>query len=595
MTIDEKVQQLRQLMTQNELDGYIIPSTDPHLGEYIPAHWAERSWISGFTGSAGTVVITHTFAGLWTDSRYFVQAEEQLAESVIELVRLTVPHTPEHLDWLINHLPDGARIGVNGTMVPAVSVEAMSKRFSNKRFNLETQLDLIGSIWTDRPALPVDPIIEHTAEFAGKSRSEKIDEVRSEMKALGTDFHFLGSLDEIAWLFNLRGQDVPFNPLFVSYALLSTDTVTLFIDQNKIPDDLSAKLRLDGIELQSYSDVIQGIQEIPAGHKLLVDSGRTNHAIMQVVPAGVEVVESLGPVTRLKAIKNDTEIEGLKRVMIKDGLAWVKFLHWLDSRVGHEPITELSAANKLEAFRAEQSDYMGASFHPISSFGVHGSMVHYAVDEESDIPLEPAGIYLCDTGGHYLDGTTDTTRTVTLGRVTPEQKKDFTLALKGTLAVSMLRFPAGTKGYQMDILARKALWDHALNYGHGTGHGVGFFLNVHEGPQTIGTGATGHMQTAIVPGMITTVEPAIYREGSHGMRTENMTLCVTDIANEFGQFYRFETLTLVPIDTGLINLSLLSNEERRWLNEYHQRVYAALADQLTDEEQNWLKDRTQVI
>ncbi|MBT3242632.1 MAG: aminopeptidase P family protein [Bacteroidetes bacterium] len=592
MSINKKVGALRELLVQNNLDAVIIPSTDPHMGEYVPEHWAEREWISGFTGSAGTVVITKDFAGLWTDSRYFVQAEEQLSDSVMELVKLTIPHTPEHIIWLINTLPAGSRIAINGNMVPASMIGYMQDELNKKNFELLTDLDLISAIWKDRPSLPANKIIKHKVEFAGQSRTSKLDAVGKLMTEAGATHHLVCTLDEIAWLFNLRGTDVEFNPLFVSYALIGPEHSILFINRDKIHYDLLADLLTGPIRIMDYDALADVLQNLPPESSLLLDPGKTNQTLVESIPHGIRIIEGMGLVTGLKAIKNKTELDGLRNVMVKDGVAWVKFLCWLDQNIGQTRITELSAANHLAALREEQENYQGPSFHPISSYGIHGSIVHYAVDEESNIELHPEGIYLCDTGGQYLDGTTDTTRTITLGKTTEQQKSDFTLALKGTLGVSMLRFPEGTKGYQMDILARKALWDHGLTYGHGTGHGVGFFLNVHEGPQTIGTGASGNMNTSFQPGMVTTVEPAIYREGSHGMRTENMTVCIEDIKTEFGQFYSFETLTLAPIDRNLIKKSLLSDKEIDWLNVYHQKVYDKLHSFLNNKEREWLKNKT---
>jgi len=595
MTVNEKISTIRKQLVQNNLDAYIIPSTDPHMGEYVPEHWAERSWISGFTGTAGTVVITNDFAGLWTDSRYFQQAEEQLSGTEIELLKLKVPHTAEHIDWLKIHLQPASRVAVNGNMVSVASVRDMKSRLSENKIELITLIDLVQKVWTNRPALPDDLVIDHPVAFSGRSRVDKISEIREIMSEAGTSHYLVCTLDEIAWMMNLRGKDITYNPLFVSFALLSKDTVILYMNSNKLTNPLKQKIEADGIILKSYSDIIKDLSHLSESAILAIDPDRTNQALMSAVPSEVKIHEELGFITSLKAIKNKVEIAGLKNVMIKDGVAWVKFLCWLDQNIGKISITELSAAEKLASFRLEQKDYMGPSFHPISSYDKHGSVIHYAVSEESSIELRNEGIYLCDTGGHYLDGTTDTTRTVALGKPTKQQKQDFTLALKGTLGVSMLRFPQGTKGYQMDILARKALWEYGLNFGHGTGHGVGFFLNVHEGPQTIGTGASGNMNTSLEPGMITTVEPGIYRNGSYGIRTENVTLCKEDIVNEFGVFYKFETLTLAPIDLELIEVSLLSQSEIEWLNDYHQSVREKLSNLLSETEKAWLESKTRKI
>ena len=595
MSINEKIEDLRAQLTKAGLDAYIIPSTDPHMGEYVPERWAERAWISGFTGSAGTVVVTHDFAGLWTDSRYFIQAEEQLKDSDMELVKLQIPHTPEHIEWLSHNLKVKARVGINGLMVSTAIVRHITSLFVKKEIELITDVDLVQDIWIDRPELPDNMVIDHNVKFAGIKRQEKILDIKEAMKTDNASHHLVCSLDEIAWALNLRGSDVSFNPLFVSYLLIGQSQVTLYVNRKKLPASLFRKLEQAKITIKGYLAIFKDLENLTAADTLMIDPSKTNQALINCVGNDVRIKEDLGYITRMKSIKNEKEIEGLHNVMIKDGVAWVKFLHWLETNIGDIDITELTAAQKLDHFRQEQENYMGPSFHPISSFGYHGAIVHYAVDEKSAIDLKTEGIYLCDTGGQYLDGTTDTTRTIALGTPTTLQKMDFTLALKGTMAVSMLRFPAGTKGYQMDILARKALWDYGLNYGHGTGHGVGFFLNVHEGPQTIGSGASGNMHTSLQPGMVTTVEPAIYRDGAYGMRTENMTLCINDITNEFGEFFCFKTLTLAPIDISLVEVSLMSPEELRWLNTYHLEVRDKLTPFLTTEQKYWLFEKTREI
>jgi Xaa-Pro aminopeptidase len=591
----EKISAIRKLMEENGIDACIIPSTDPHMGEYIPGHWSIKEWVSGFSGSAGTVVITKEFAGLWTDSRYFLQAESQLKGSDIKLVRLIIPHTPEHIDWLAGNLPGGSRVAIDGRVCSVAMATHIRSVFDKKGISLVTDIDIPGAVWKDRPPLPLDSVFNHDVKYSGESRKDKISRLRDSMIRHNAGFMLLCALDEIAWLFNLRGTDISYNPVFVSYALISMNDAILFINPDKISCELLNEMQAEGIGIMDYADIHRALKGMEGKTSVLFDPSRTNISVYDSIPSFCSKIEVLSPVTVMKAVKNKLEIEGLKKVMVKDGVAWVKFLHWLHTNIGKTKITELSAANKLDSFRAQQELYQGASFHPISSFASHGAIVHYSVNKESDIELKPDNIYLCDTGGHYLDGTTDTTRTVTLGKTTKQQKKDFTLALKGTIGLSMLRFPKGTRGYQMDIIARKALWDHGLNYGHGTGHGVGFFLNVHEGPQNIGTGASGHMNTPLEPGMVTTVEPAIYREGEYGMRTENITLVVEDIENDYGTFYRFETLTLAPVDTDLIDENLLSQDEKDWLNNYHFTVIERLGPFLEKEELRWLKSKARHI
>ena len=595
MNRSEIIAEIRAFLKDKQLDACIIPSTDPHMGEYIPAHWAAREWVSGFTGSAGTVVITDSFAGLWTDSRYFIQAEEQLQDCEMVLVKLKIPHTPEHLDWISENLPKNSTVAIDGKVISVSTAQQTESTLHKHGIRIDTNIDIPAKIWKNRPSLPDAKIFDHSERYAGESRKEKISRVREGLKEAKADYILVCTLDEIAWLFNLRGKDVSFNPVFVSYALVSMEGATLFIDPDKIPCELINEMQEQGIGIMNYLDIHAILSSLPETSNILLDPGKTNYSLLKSLPKKIQIQEKLGLVTCMKAVKNPVEIEGLKKVMIKDGIAWVKFLCWLEKNIGKIEISELSASNKLESLRADQDLFQGPSFYPISSFGEHGAIIHYGVTEDSDIELKINNIYLCDTGGQYLDGTTDTTRTVSLGQPTEQQKTDFTLVLKGTLGVSMLRFPAGTKGYQMDILARKALWDHELNYGHGTGHGVGFFLNVHEGPQTIGTGASGNMNTAMEPGMVTTVEPGLYRPGQYGIRTENMTLVVEDVTNDFGSFLKFETLTLVPIDTNLINKELLNPAEKEWLNSYHQIVYRKLRHGLDEDEKAWLEAKTKPI
>lgn len=596
MDRQKKLKALRKLMTDQGLDCYIIPASDPHQNEYIPACWQFRSWLSGFTGSAGTIVITADVAGLWTDSRYFIQAEKQLQGSGIELFKLKIPHTPEHIPWLASTLPANSKVGIDDRFFSIGMVQYMHDVLNEGGHQLSIGIDLLSPIWTDQPPMPANPVFIHDIKFTGLSRKEKIGKVVAEMEELKVDYHLITTLDDIAWLLNLRGSDIHFCPFFISYCIVTRDHTDLFINKKKIPASIFSALTEDNIFLHPYEAISAYLEQIPEGSIILYSPEKVNNALIQSIPMDVAHKHVMNITTGLKAIKNPVEIECLKRVMIKDGIAWVKTLHWIDHQV-HSGITETewSVALKIAEFRAFQPEYQGESFHPISSYGWHGAVVHYSVTPEESLNLRPEGIFLLDSGGHYSDGTTDTTRTIALSAPDDQQKSDFTRALKGTVGVSMLRFPKGTKGFQMDILARKSLWDIGLNYGHGTGHGVGFFGSVHEGPQTIGTSASGYMNIGLEPGMVTTVEPGLYREGSYGMRTENMTLVVEDLENEYGTFYRFETLTLSPIDRQLIDRNLLTPVELDWLNAYHLRVYSALAEYLTTEEQMWLKEATKPL
>lgn len=593
---DKIIGRILQKMEAASIDAYIVPSTDPHQSEYIPACWRFREWISGFTGSAGVVVLTRDFAGLWTDSRYFLQAEEQLKGCRIQLVKLVIPHTPEYIGWLCEHLGPGLRVGLDSRFFSVSLVRYFTEILQPAGISMDTSADLLTDLWTNRPKLPSGPVYEHPVEFAGVTRRVKLEILRRKLEEKKIDYQFIAPLDEIAWLLNLRGSDVNFCPVFISFALIGQKEAWLCLDLSKIPAEIEQSLRDDGISLREYDDIGSLLGMVPDGKTICIAPEKTSMAFLDLVCARLIVKEDMNLTTSLKAIKNRVEINGLRRAMVKDGIAWVKTLFWIETQLeDRQLITEMTVAGKIAENRAGQEHYMGESFHPISSFAHHGAVVHYSVTLESSIALEPNGIFLLDTGGHFLDGTTDTTRTMALGQPDRGQKTDFTLALKGTLAVSMLKFPAGTRGYQIDVLARMALWQNGKNYGHGTGHGVGFFLNVHEGPQTIGTSASGYQQVTLETGMVTTVEPAIYKDGEYGMRTENMTLVVPDIQTEYGTFLRFETLTLVPIDLKLIDVQLLSTSERDWINQYHRRVYTELAPYLDHDEKTWLAAATQPL
>lgn len=582
-------------MEENNLDAYIIPVTDPHLGEYVPAHWRIISWLTGFTGSAANVVITKDFAGLWTDSRYFIQAAGQLEGSGFELMKLKIPHTPEYIEWLRDNLPENSRAGVDGRIIPMGILRLMEKTFSRKRIRVETDHDLVSPVWKNRPSLPDAMAFEHPLKFTGKNRNEKLNDVRSRMKEMGADYHLITSLDDIAWLLNIRGGDVNYSPLFTSFALLTMNELYLFADNKKIPGQLKDDLNRDNVVLLPYENIEEKLSQLDAGSSLIYTPGTTSASLIRALDKDLEVIEEISIPTRMKAIKNEVEIENIRQVMIKDGVALTKFFHWLEKNIGSEKITEISASEKLLAFRMEQDDCVGPSFATIAGYNEHGAMPHYCATPETDAELKPEGIFLLDSGGQYYGGTTDITRTIALSEPTEQQKKDFTLALKGTIDLAMAKFPLGTKGYQIEMMARKPLWDHGMNYGHGTGHGVGYFLNVHEGPQTIGSGASGDLKTIIEPGMLLSDEPAIYREGEYGFRTENLVLCTEDEETEYGKFLRFETVTLCHIDTSLLDKSLMTGEELQWLNDYHKLVYSILGQLVPAEIKQWLEEKTASI
>lgn len=591
----ERLAQVRALMKRKKLDALVVPSSDPHLGEYVPDYWRVIRWLTGFSGSAGNVIITKTFAGLWTDSRYFIQAEEQLAGSGFVLVRLKIPHTPEHIDWLKEKSRKGWKAGVDGRLISAGTMRLLLSAMKEAGARLDLKADLITPVWKDRPALPSGEAFELDVKYAGLTRKEKIQRVREVMKAMKVDYHLLTATDDIMWLLNLRGNDVKYCPLLLSFAIVSNDQVILFADEDKVPGSLRASLDRDNVVLLPYDTVTSVLSHLEDGSVLLFPPSTTSASLFRSVPRRVKTIEDLSIPTRMKAVKNGTELANLRKVMADDGVILTRFFHWLESALEKEEVTELSAATKLDGMRSAQDGCTGPAFSTIAAYNEHAALPHYVPDDKTDVRLRKSGIFLLDSGGQYFGGTTDITRTVALGRPDDAMKREFTLALKGTIGLAMARFPRGTKGYQLDILARKPLWDNYMNYGHGTGHGVGSFLNVHEGPQTIGSGATGDMKTSLEPGMVTSDEPAFYRPGLYGFRTENLIVCVGDRETEFGSFLSFDTVTLCYIDTELVDVSLLDDRELEWLNSYNERVYASLSSHLEPALQKWLKNKTRPL
>ncbi len=589
MTIDAKITRVREEMGNAGMDAYIIPITDPHQGEYMPERYRSIFWLTGFTGSAGTVVITRDFVGLWTDSRYFIQAEQQLKDSPVSLVKLKVSHKPEYIEWIIETLPGNSRVGVDGKMVSVLLVRQIKESFSHVGISLDTEHDIVNMAWGNRPGIPENKAFEHDVQYAGVTRKDKLRVIRKHMQKKKATHHLLTALDDIAWTLNIRGTDVRYNPLVTAYSVISETFVYLFINHKKLPEQLKQKLIDDGFEIKPYNEILKFLSGLEPNDVMMISPGSTSFSLFNSIPEKVKVIEDISIPTRLKAIKNDIEIDHIRNVMVKDGVALTKFFFWLEQNLGKERITEISASKKLEAFRCDQENFVHPSFATIAGYGSHGAIVHYEATPETDVELKHEGLFLLDSGGHYLDGTTEITRTNVLGQPTVEQKRDFTLALQGTINLALIEFPEGTKGYQIEILARKALWENGLNYGHGTGHGVGFFLNVHEGPQIIGTGASGKTQVPITAGMLIADEPGIYREGKYGIRTENLILCVPSKETEFGKFLKFETVTLCFIDTDLVDKSLLNEKEIKWLNNYHQKVFEKLSPHLDKDERKWLE------
>ncbi len=590
MTVFERVNALRSLMEEKEIHAYIITSSDPHMSEYVPEYWTSRQWISGFTGSAGTVIITPTKAGLWTDSRYFLQAEKQLEDSGIELFKMGEPGIPTQHEWLISELDKDVNIGFDGTCFSIAQTIDLKNKLSDIAIHIREENDLINEIWTDRPSLPKHHIIEHPVQFSGQSRLEKLTIIRKEMKKAEAKHHFVGSLDDIAWIFNLRGTDVDFNPVAIAYALINEDSCTLYLDQSKLDAQLINRLKSDLIYTADYKKICSDLEELPSSENVLLDPQRSNLRIYSSITANI--TEKENPSQLLKSQKNSFEINGIKEAMVQDGLALTHFFCWLEENLGKISITEFTLIDKLREFRSQQKHFMGESFGSIVGYKAHGASPHYSTTAETDCEIKAEGLLLIDSGGQYMNGTTDITRTTAMGELSEEEKTDFTLVLKGMIQMSLAVFPKGTRGCNIDILARQALWQHGKNYGHGTGHGVGCFLNVHEGPQSI---RQELKDQAILPGMISSNEPGFYKEGAYGIRHENLILCKEKLNTHYGEFLEFETLTLFPFDTKGLDFDLLNTIEKDWLNRYHQRVYNSLAPKLDEKHKIWLKNKTKAI
>ena len=590
--INQRLADLRELMQREHLAAFIFPSTDPHQGEYIPDHWKGREFISGFNGSAGTAVVTMTSAALWTDSRYFLAAEEQLAGTEFQLMKLKIEGTPTISEWLGKELKDtqSPEVGIDGMVNSASAAKALIAELRNEGgITLRTNFDPLAQIWKQRPPIPTNPVELYPLEYAGESTQEKITRIRKALRDRHADGMLMAALDDIAWTLNLRGTDVHCNPVFVSYLIISTKEVILYINKEKLTPEVSDYLKAEGIKVDDYTNVGQGLKDY-FEYNILLDPDEVNYTFYKMVKR--EIIEAESPVKRMKTIKNATEIEGFRRAMLKDGIALVKFLHWLKPAVEAGGQTEISIDQKLTALRAEQPLYRDISFDTIAGYQAHGAIVHYEATPETDIPLKPEGFLLLDSGAQYLDGTTDVTRTIALGPVTEEQKKIYTLVLKGHIQIELCKFPSGSSGTQIDILARKDMWREGLNYLHGTGHGVGTYLNVHEGPHQF---RMEWKPAPLVSGMTITDEPGIYLAGKFGVRTENTLLIVPFKETEFGKFLQFESLTLCPIDTTPIVVEMLLPEERQWLNDYHQMVFNRLSPHLTPEEQDWLRNATKPI
>lgn len=590
-TINNRIAALRAHIAQEQIQAFIIPSTDPHLSEYVAPHWQSREWISGFTGSAGTVVVTAKDAGLWTDSRYFLQAARQLEGTCITLYKEMLPETPNIPEYLSAHLQEGDCVGIDGKMFSAEEVEHLQKELKKSGIRIKSIADPMQLLWTDRPAMPLAPAFVYDTKYAGMSFTEKLPAVRQAMEAAGADSLLLSALDEIAWLLNIRGNDVHCNPVVVSYLLIEKDKVNYFVQPQKVTPELAEYFSANGISVHPYEEIGDYLNSFNA-HSILMNPAKTNYAIYSAIRPGCLIINGASPVALLKAIRNKQEIAGIHAAMQRDGVALVKFLKWLDEAVPAGKETEISVDKKLHTFRAAQPLYMGESFDTIAGYKEHGAIVHYEATPETDVTLKPEGFLLLDSGAQYLDGTTDITRTIALGPLTEEEKTDYTLILKGHIALAMAVFPEGTRGAQLDVLARMPIWKERMNYLHGTGHGVGHFLNVHEGPQSI---RMNENPVALQPGMVTSNEPGVYKAGSHGIRTENLVLTVPAGEGMFGKYLKFETLTLCPICRKGIIKELLTAEEIGWLNDYHRTVYEKLSPDLNNDEKEWLKEACKAV
>ncbi|WP_175824018.1 aminopeptidase P family protein [Burkholderia sp. BCC0419] len=594
--VPARLAMLRGAMARENLAAYLVPSADPHLSEYLPERWQARRWLSGFTGSVGTLVVTADFAGLWVDSRYWVQADAELAGTGVQLMKMTGgQQSAPHVDWLAQNVAAGATVGVDGAVLGVAAARGLTAALSARGIALRTDVDLLDAIWPERPGLPGDVVFEHVAPQADTTRASKLADVRRAMHAQGAQWHFVSTLDDLAWLFNLRGADVNFNPVFVAHAMIGADRATLFVADGKVPPALAASLARDGVDVRAYDAARASLAALPDGATLLIDPRRVTFGTLEAVPAGVKLVEAVNPSTFAKSRKTSSEIEHVRVTMEHDGAALAEFFAWFEQAVNRETITELTIEEKLTAARARRPGYVSASFATIAGFNANGAMPHYHATRESHATIAGDGLLLIDSGGQYMTGTTDITRVVPVGTVSDLQRRDFTLVLKSMMALSRARFPRGIRSPMLDAIARAPMWAAGLDYGHGTGHGVGYFLNVHEGPQVISHYAPAEPHTAMEEGMITSIEPGVYRPGQWGIRIENLVVNRAAGQTEFGDFLAFETLTLCPIDTRCVLIEMLHDEERAWLNTYHATVRERVGRHVSGDAKAWLDARTQPI
>lgn len=588
--ITDRLSALREVMKQNGVSATIIPGTDPHGSEYLPNRWKEREWISGFNGSAGTAVVTLEKAAVWTDSRYFIQAEDQLKDTTFELMKMKMPETPSINEWIISQLKAGETVGLNPQMFAHHAFTETANEFTFNQLAVKS-IDLIDLTNKNRDELPQNQLYIYDVKFAGKSAADKISEVRNEMKKANTNVYFMNSLDEIAWLFNIRGNDVNFNPLTISYAAVDTENAYLFIDEAKVTPLTKSALAAEGVTIKSYLEIYDYLQNLNEKSHVLVDGNRINQSLYEAIPSSSTIKLASSIVTHLKSQKNEVELDGFCQAMVKDGVALTKFFMWLEENI-EQNINEVTVADKLIELRAQQENFKGASFGTICGYADHGAMNHYSATPESAYTLGKEEMLLIDSGAQFLEGTTDITRTLMLGEPTAQQKIDYTLVLKGNIALSEAVFPVNSRGSLLDVLSRKALWENGFNYGHGTGHGVGHFLCVHEGPQSI---RLEENLTPLKVGMVLSNEPGLYRDGEYGIRIENLMVVQPAMSTQFGDFLKFEILTVCPIDTKLIDNNLMTTQEIEWLNNYHQFVFEKISPFLDEKETTWLKEKCKAI
>lgn len=595
MTVPERLSALRKCMEEKNIDVYVVPTADFHQSEYVGEHFKARKFITGFSGSAGTAVITKTEARLWTDGRYFIQAAAQLEGTTVELMKMGEPDVPELNAYIEEILKEGETLGFDGRVVSVGEGEGYAAIAWKKNAKVNYQVDLIDEIWEDRPVLSEEPAFDLDVKYAGENVASKLARIREEMKEAGTNVHVVSTIDDICWTLNIRGNDIDFFPLVLSYGIITMDSFELYIDERKLDDKLKAKLAKDGVNLHPYNDIYEDVKKFGSDVVAMIDPGKLNYALFNNIPENVKTVKKRNPAILMKAIKNPVEIENIRKAQIKDSVAHVRFMKWLKENVGKMKITEMSASDKLDEFRAEMGNFIRPSFEPISSFGEHGAIVHYTSSPETDVELKEGQLFLTDTGAGFYEGSTDVTRTYALGEVPQIMKDHFTLVAISNLQLGSAKFLEGSTGMILDILARKPFWDRDLNFNHGTGHGVGYLLNIHEGPAGFRWKYRKGETEVLQEGMVITDEPGIYIEGSHGIRLENELLTCKGTLNEYGQFMYFEAITLIPMDLDAINPDIMTQEDKKLLNDYHAKVYEVIAPYLNEEEQEWLKKYTRAV